>query len=227
MSVCVVVSCRSRPVGRCTAQVFSFDELNLQKLLTHVQFNNYSKTDTGKYLPISMAGRDIMACAQTGSATAVSFPFCIATETGPARQQRPPCNALRLHWHLMSWQFRSGRSRAVLSHWLACCWHNASASLPGRLSCKRRCLTHYTRQAPVSRTVERISVSRCGTQCAASTFPAIHPAACGPDRTWVHLPVALCPYGTREADRMLDMGFEPQIRRIVEVVLPMPRTARR
>jgi ATP-dependent RNA helicase DDX3X len=77
------------------APAFSFDSLNLGKVLTrNVEFNNYSKpTPVQQYsIPISMAGRDIMACAQTGSGKTAAFTFpvlyCLLKKGQPSNNGR-------------------------------------------------------------------------------------------------------------------------------------------
>ena len=60
----------------------------------NVEFNNYSKpTPVQQYsIPISMAGRDIMACAQTGSGKTAAFTFpvlyCLLKKGQPSNSGR-------------------------------------------------------------------------------------------------------------------------------------------
>jgi ATP-dependent RNA helicase DDX3X len=136
------------------APAFSFDELNLGKVLTrNVQFNNYSKpTPVQQYsIPISMAGRDIMACAQTGSGKTAAFTFPIlycllkrGQPSGSGRRAMPSALALaptrelaiQIQEESSKFSFRTGL-RKLLPHFFQSPGEN------GRWFCMLACAYAY------------------------------------------------------------------------------------
>ena len=152
-------------------------------------------------VPLSLAARDVMAAAQTGSGKTVAFlvPLLAAISKNPAPQwdgQNTPCRPAALilaPTRELAMQIELEAQKLTFESPLICACVYGGAATRGQL-----------------------------TQCAAG--PDILVATPGRltdflDRSLVDLSY------TRflvldEADRMLDMGFEPQLRRIVASNLP-------
>ncbi|KAF2109114.1 P-loop containing nucleoside triphosphate hydrolase protein [Lophiotrema nucula] len=177
-------------------------------LLTNIELAGYKvPTPVQKYsIPIVMGGRDLMACAQTGSGKTGGFLFPIlsqAYQTGPmapAQQQAggygygrqrkayPTSLILAPTRELVSQIYDEARKFAYRS-WVRPCVVYGGADIGSQLrQIERGCDLLV---ATPGRLVDLIERGRISLQ----------------NIKYLVLD---------EADRMLDMGFEPQIRRIVE-----------
>ncbi|KAF4554073.1 ATP-dependent RNA helicase DED1 [Elsinoe fawcettii] len=174
-------------------------------LLTNIDLAGYKvPTPVQKYsIPIVMSGRDLMACAQTGSGKTGGFLFPIlsqAYQNGPsaaapaqsgfARQRKayPTSLILAPTRELVSQIYDEARKFAYRS-WVRPCVVYGGADIGSQLrQIERGCDLLV---ATPGRLVDLIERGRISLQ----------------NIRYLVLD---------EADRMLDMGFEPQIRRIVE-----------
>jgi ATP-dependent RNA helicase DDX3X len=187
-------------------------------LLTNIELAGYKvPTPVQKYsIPIVMGGRDLMACAQTGSGKTGGFLFPIlsqAFQTGPSaaptataggygygrqRKAYPTSLILAPTRELVSQIYDEARKFAYRS-WVRPCVVYGGADIGSQLrQIERGCDLLV---ATPGRLVDLIERGRISLQ----------------NIKYLVLD---------EADRMLDMGFEPQIRRIVEGE-DMPSTAGR
>ncbi|KAI9821618.1 MAG: DEAD-box ATP-dependent RNA helicase [Thelocarpon impressellum] len=187
-------------------------------LLTNIELAGYKvPTPVQKYsIPIVMGGRDLMACAQTGSGKTGGFLFPILSQAfinGPSAQpgqqgggygygrQRkayPTSLILAPTRELVSQIFEESRKFAYRS-WVRPCVVYGGADIGSQLrQIERGCDLLV---ATPGRLVDLIERGRISLSCIKYLV-------------------------LDEADRMLDMGFEPQIRRIVEQE-DMPGTAGR
>lgn len=187
-------------------------------LLSNIELSGYKvPTPVQKYsIPIVMGGRDLMACAQTGSGKTGGFLFPIlsqAFQTGPTaapapqaggygygrqRKAYPTSLILAPTRELVSQIFDEARKFAYRS-WVRPCVVYGGADIGSQLrQIERGCDLLV---ATPGRLVDLIERGRISLQ----------------NIKYLVLD---------EADRMLDMGFEPQIRRIVEGE-DMPPTAAR
>ena len=187
-------------------------------LLTNIDLAGYKvPTPVQKYsIPIVMGGRDLMACAQTGSGKTGGFLFPIlsqAFQTGPSATPQPAAGGygygrqrkayptsliLAPTRELVSQIFDEARKFAYRS-WVRPCVVYGGADIGSQLrQIERGCDLLV---ATPGRLVDLIERGRISLQ----------------NIKYLVLD---------EADRMLDMGFEPQIRRIVEGE-DMPPTAGR
>ncbi|KAL1304689.1 hypothetical protein AAFC00_003642 [Neodothiora populina] len=184
-------------------------------LITNIELAGYKvPTPVQKYsIPIVMGGRDLMACAQTGSGKTGGFLFPIlsqAFQNGPssnapaqsgfARQRKayPTSLILAPTRELVSQIFEEGRKFAYRS-WVRPCVVYGGADIGSQLrQIERGCDLLV---ATPGRLVDLIERGRISLQ----------------NIKYLVLD---------EADRMLDMGFEPQIRRIVEGEDMPPTSAR-
>ena len=158
-------------------------------------------TPVQKYsIPIVMGGRDLMACAQTGSGKTGGFLFPILSQAflnGPStipsmpghqRKAFPTSLILAPTRELVSQIFEESRKFAYRS-WVRPCVVYGGADIGSQLrQIERGCDLLV---ATPGRLVDLIERGRISLQCIKYLV-------------------------LDEADRMLDMGFEPQIRRIVE-----------
>ena len=179
-----------------------------EHLLSNIELSGYKvPTPVQKYsIPIVMAGRDLMACAQTGSGKTGGFLFPIlaqAFKTGPVaapaqqsggygygrqRKAYPTSLILAPTRELVSQIFDEARKFAYRS-WVRPCVVYGGADIGSQLrQIERGCDLLV---ATPGRLVDLIERGRISLQ----------------NIKYLVLD---------EADRMLDMGFEPQIRRIVE-----------
>ncbi|KAI9809879.1 MAG: DEAD-box ATP-dependent RNA helicase [Sarcosagium campestre] len=185
-------------------------------LLTNIELASYKvPTPVQKYsIPIVMGGRDLMACAQTGSGKTGGFLFPILSQAflnGPSatpgqgaggygrqRKAYPTSLILAPTRELVSQIYEESRKFAYRS-WVRPCVVYGGADIGSQLrQIERGCDLLV---ATPGRLVDLIERGRISLQCIKYLV-------------------------LDEADRMLDMGFEPQIRRIVEQE-DMPPTAGR
>jgi len=181
-------------------------------LISNIELAGYKiPTPVQKYsVPIVMGGRDLMACAQTGSGKTGGFLFPIlsqAFQTGPstaapqqggfARQRKalPTSLILAPTRELVSQIFDEARKFAYRS-WVRPCVVYGGADIGSQLrQIERGCDLLVATPGRLVDLIERGRISLANIKYLVLD----------------------------EADRMLDMGFEPQIRRIVEGE-DMPRT---
>ncbi|KIW01398.1 ATP-dependent RNA helicase DED1, variant [Verruconis gallopava] len=175
-------------------------------LLSNIELAGYKQpTPVQKYsIPIVMQGRDLMACAQTGSGKTGGFLFPIlaqAFQTGPAplppsasggfgRQRKafPTSLILAPTRELVSQIYDEARKFAYRS-WVRPCVVYGGADIGSQLrQIERGCDLLVATPGRLVDLIERGRISLVNIKYLVLD----------------------------EADRMLDMGFEPQIRRIVE-----------
>jgi ATP-dependent RNA helicase DDX3X len=185
-------------------------------LLSNIELSGYKvPTPVQKYsIPIVMGGRDLMACAQTGSGKTGGFLFPIlaqAFQNGPSpppaaqaggygrqRKAYPMSLILAPTRELVSQIFEESRKFAYRS-WVRPCVVYGGADIGSQLrQIERGCDLLVATPGRLVDLIERGRIS-----LASIKYLVLD-----------------------EADRMLDMGFEPQIRRIVEGE-DMPPTAGR
>ncbi|XP_037300118.1 putative ATP-dependent RNA helicase Pl10 isoform X2 [Manduca sexta] len=192
--------------------ITSFDDVNLTEIMrSNIKLARYDKpTPVQKYaIPIVLGHRDVMACAQTGSGKTAAFLVPILNQmyeagpvkhTGPIirRKQYPLGLVLAPTRELATQIYDEARKFAYRSRVRPCVVYGGSP-VPDQLrELERGC--HLLVATP-GRLVDmlirgRVVLDHCR-----------------------HLVLD-------EADRMLDMGFEPQIRKIVECHT-MPKTGER
>jgi ATP-dependent RNA helicase DDX3X len=166
-------------------------------LLSNIELSGYKvPTPVQKYsIPIVMGGRDLMACAQTGSGKTGGFLFPILAQ---AFQAYPTSLILAPTRELVSQIFEESRKFAYRS-WVRPCVVYGGADIGSQLrQIERGCDLLVATPGRLVDLIERGRIS-----LASIKYLVLD-----------------------EADRMLDMGFEPQIRRIVEGE-DMPPTAGR
>lgn len=173
-------------------------------LITNIKLSRYTTpTPVQKYsIPIVMGGRDLMACAQTGSGKTGGFLFPILSQafkngpsTSPAagggfRQRKafPTSLILAPTRELVSQIYDEARKFAYRS-WVRPCVVYGGADIGTQLrSIERGCDLLVATPGRLVDLIERGRISLANIKYLVLD----------------------------EADRMLDMGFEPQIRRIVE-----------
>jgi ATP-dependent RNA helicase DDX3X len=177
-----------------------------EHLLSNIELSGYKQpTPVQKYsIPIVMAGRDLMACAQTGSGKTGGFLFPIlaqAFKTGPSalppqagggfgrqRKAYPTSLILAPTRELVSQIYDEARKFAYRS-WVRPCVVYGGADIGSQLrQIERGCDLLVATPGRLVDLIERGRISLINIKYLVLD----------------------------EADRMLDMGFEPQIRRIVE-----------
>ena len=176
-------------------------------LLSNIQLASYkTPTPVQKYsIPIVMGGRDLMACAQTGSGKTGGFLFPILSQAyinGPSntpsqsgggmgfrsRKAFPTSLILAPTRELVSQIYEESRKFAYRS-WVRPCVVYGGADIGSQLrSMERGCDLLVATPGRLVDLIERGRISLVNIKYLVLD----------------------------EADRMLDMGFEPQIRRIVE-----------
>lgn len=174
-------------------------------LLSNIELAGYKvPTPVQKYsIPIVMGGRDLMACAQTGSGKTGGFLFPILSQayrSGPLaapgqagggfRQRKafPTSLILAPTRELVSQIYDESRKFAYRS-WVRPCVVYGGADIGSQLrQIERGCDLLVATPGRLVDLIERGRISLCNIRYLVLD----------------------------EADRMLDMGFEPQIRRIVE-----------
>ena len=175
-------------------------------LLSNIKLANYTTpTPVQKYsVPIVMTGRDLMACAQTGSGKTGGFLFPILSQAylnGPSavppqaggmgfrsRKAFPTSLILAPTRELVSQIHEEARKFAYRS-WVRPCVVYGGADIGSQLrAMEKGCDLLVATPGRLVDLIERGRISLCNIKYLVLD----------------------------EADRMLDMGFEPQIRRIVE-----------
>ena len=174
-------------------------------LLSNIKLARYNvPTPVQKYsIPIVMSGRDLMACAQTGSGKTGGFLFPIlsqAFQNGPSNNAAPGGGGFRQRKafptslilaptrELVSQIYDEARKFAYRS-WVRPCVVYGGADIGTQLrSIERGCDLLVATPGRLVDLIERGRISLSNIKYLVLD----------------------------EADRMLDMGFEPQIRRIVE-----------
>ncbi|CAH2237482.1 jg12815 [Pararge aegeria aegeria] len=187
-----------------------FDDVNLTEIMrSNITHARYDKpTPVQKYaIPIVLGRRDVMACAQTGSGKTAAFLVPILNqmyEAGPVKQpfirrkQYPLGLVLAPTRELATQIFDEARKFAYRSRVRPCVVYGGSPILDQFRELERGC--HLLVATP-GRLVDMLNRGRVALDHCR------------------HLVLD-------EADRMLDMGFEPQIRKIVECNT-MPKTGER
>ena len=176
-------------------------------LLSNIKLASYkTPTPVQKYsIPIVMGGRDLMACAQTGSGKTGGFLFPILSQAyihGPSTNAPPPAGGMGYRSRkalptslilaptreLVSQIYDEARKFAYRS-WVRPCVVYGGADIGTQLrSMERGCDLLVATPGRLVDLIERGRISLANIKYLVLD----------------------------EADRMLDMGFEPQIRRIVE-----------
>ncbi|KAK9824180.1 hypothetical protein WJX72_008364 [[Myrmecia] bisecta] len=189
--------------------IASFEDIQLgPALLANVKRCKYTKpTPVQRYsIPIGLAGRDLMACAQTGSGKTAAFCFPIIANilnsggepSGRNRKAFPSALVLSPTRELSSQIYDEAR-KFTYQTGLRCVVVYGGAPVVNQLrDMERGCDILVATPGRLSDLIERARVSLSRVRYLALD----------------------------EADRMLDMGFEPQIRRIVEGE-DMPRVGER
>ncbi|XP_063633528.1 ATP-dependent RNA helicase bel isoform X2 [Cydia splendana] len=192
--------------------ITSFEDVNLTEIMrTNISLARYDKpTPVQKYaIPIVLGHRDVMACAQTGSGKTAAFLVPILNqiyEAGPVkhmgpynrRKQYPLGLVLAPTRELATQIFDEARKFAYRSRVRPCVVYGGSPIHEQFRELERGC--HLLVATP-GRLVDMLARGRVALDHCR------------------HLVLD-------EADRMLDMGFEPQIRKIVECHT-MPKTGER
>eukprot|EP00878_Enallax_costatus_P019403 GHUV01020472.1.p1 GENE.GHUV01020472.1~~GHUV01020472.1.p1 ORF type:complete len:334 (+),score=106.18 GHUV01020472.1:98-1099(+) len=179
----------------CPAHVDSFEELDLGDIImNNIRRCKYTKpTPVQRYaIPIGLAGRDIMACAQTGSGKTAAFCFPIISglvkagyqPTGRQRKALPAALILAPTRELTSQIYEEARKFSYQSGIRPVVIYGGAPVVNQLREMERGCDILVATPGRLSDLIERARVS-----LAAVRYLALD-----------------------EADRMLDMGFEPQIR---------------
>lgn len=179
-------------------------------LVTNIEMSGYKvPTPVQKYsIPIVAGGRDLMACAQTGSGKTGGFLFPILSQAFTVGPSAPPMTGAQ------SEAMRYGRSRKAYptalilapTRELAMQIHDETRKFAYRSWVKPQVVYGGADIGTQLRNIER------GCDLLTATPGRLVDLL---ERGRVSL-AAIKFLVLDEADRMLDMGFEPQIRRIVE-----------
>ncbi|KAM7363203.1 ATP-dependent RNA helicase bel [Cochliomyia hominivorax] len=185
--------------------ITSFDDVQLTEIIRHnVQMARYDKpTPVQKYaIPIIISGRDLMACAQTGSGKTAAFLLPILNQMYEHGIPPPPQNT-RLY---------NRRKQYPLGLVLA-----PTRELATQIFEEAKKFAYRSRMRPAvlyggNNTSEQMRELDRGCHLIVATPGRLEDMitrgkVCLDNIRFLVLD---------EADRMLDMGFEPQIRRIVE-----------
>ncbi|CAG8502635.1 10290_t:CDS:2 [Ambispora leptoticha] len=203
----IPVEASGNNVPQCVSQ-FSSPPLDTH-LLINIELAHYTTpTPVQKYsIPIVSAGRDLMACAQTGSGKTGGFLFPILSELfkkgpSPPPQEQPgysrgmsrsrkayPAGLILAPTRELASQIYEEARKFAYRSWVRPCVVYGGADISGQLrQIDRGCDLLTATPGRLVDLIERGRVSLSQTRYLVLD----------------------------EADRMLDMGFEPQIRRIVE-----------
>ncbi|KAJ3117458.1 DEAD-box ATP-dependent RNA helicase [Phlyctochytrium bullatum] len=183
--------------------ISSFEESQLDELLkSNVKLANYtSPTPVQRHsVSIVTGGRDLMACAQTGSGKTAAFLVPILSQNfkdGPPKNTPPPGRGRKVApitlilaptRELALQIYEESRKFAYRSWVRPCVVYGGTPMAEQRRDLERGCELLVATPGRLVDLIERGSVSLASVRYLVLD----------------------------EADRMLDMGFEPQIRRIVE-----------
>jgi ATP-dependent RNA helicase DDX3X len=191
--------------NNCPKNINIFSDIDFSSIIMeNIKLAQYSKpTPVQKYsIPVILSKRDLMSCAQTGSGKTAAFLLPILSlifDGGPPlpppdsryagrRKQYPLALILAPTRELASQIYDEARKFSYRSHVRPCVVYGGAEIGVQIRDLERGCLLLV---ATPGRLVDMLERGRVGLE--------------------------LCKYLVLdEADRMLDMGFEPQIRRIVE-----------
>ncbi|XP_076686753.1 ATP-dependent RNA helicase bel isoform X2 [Andrena cerasifolii] len=185
--------------------ITSFDEVKLTEIIKNsITLAGYDKpTPVQKYaIPIIIGRRDVMACAQTGSGKTAAFLVPILNQIYESGPRQPPSNANSF----------GKRKQYPLGLVLA-----PTRELATQIYDEARKFAYRSRMRPAvvyggSNIVDQMRELDRGCHLLVAT-PGRLVDMLGRGKIGLHN----CRYLVLdEADRMLDMGFEPQIRRIVQ-----------
>ncbi|CAI8008081.1 Putative ATP-dependent RNA helicase Pl10 [Geodia barretti] len=199
----------------CPRPIVGFDECNFASMLQeNVKLAQYFKpTPVQKHaVPIMMEGRDLMACAQTGSGKTAAYLFPIISSilsSGPPPQPPPPPlpspPLLERNGYRDERQYPMGLV-LVPTRELASQVHSEAVKYSYR-SLIRPCVVY----GGTSITTQMRDVARGCVLLVATPGRLVDFIERG------RIGLDLCRHVVLdEADRMLDMGFEPQIRSVIE-----------
>lgn len=203
--------------SNCPDEILSFEESGLHpRLLTNVKLAKYLKpTPVQKNaIPVILNGRDMMACAQTGSGKTAAFLLPTihnmlkmggpapepeqAYERGYSRMQYPTTLVLAPTRELAVQIYQEARKFCYCTGIIPCVIYGGISIRTQFDSISKGCDILVATPGRLVDMIERGRISLCNIK-----FLILD-----------------------EADRMLDMGFEPQIRQIVERT-DMPATGER
>lgn len=191
----------------CPEEVDSFAAVNLGKVLkTNIEKAKFSKpTPVQRHaIPIILRGRDLMACAQTGSGKTAAFLFpCIAEML---RQGPPP---IPEDMRPREGRWRSFPVALIISPTRELATQTYDQCRKFTMGCGIRAVVVYGGSDIrfQSRELQK------GCDIIVATPGRLNDLL---ERGWVSL-CCVRHLILDEADRMLDMGFEPQIRQIVDM----------
>ncbi|XP_055695064.1 ATP-dependent RNA helicase bel isoform X2 [Lutzomyia longipalpis] len=186
--------------------ITSFDDIKLTEIISNsISLARYDKpTPVQKYaIPIILAGRDLMACAQTGSGKTAAFLVPILNQMYERGLGTPPSSGNRSYYR---------RKHYPLGLVLA-----PTRELATQIFEEAKKFSYRARMRPAvlyggNNTIEQMQELDRGCHLIVATpgrlEDMITRGKVGLDNIRFLV--------LDEADRMLDMGFEPQIRRIVE-----------
>jgi len=189
----------------CPSNIGSFDEINFTEIIkSNIKLSNYTRpTPVQKYaIPIIMSGRDLISVAQTGSGKTAAFLAPILNNiflNGPPKnlppqkyhgrnKQYPLCLVLAPTRELAVQIYNEALKLAYRSRVRPCVVYGGADHYQQINDLERGCQLLV---ATPGRLIDMIDRGAIGLECIK------------------HLVLD-------EADKMLDMGFEPQIRKIVE-----------
>jgi len=187
----------------CPPAVNEFSELGMPEvILQNIELSRYTRpTPIQKTtIPISIAGRDLMACAQTGSGKTASFLIPIVTKMLRDPHPPPPSSG--------------GRNSRALPRGLILA---PTRELASQIHAESRKFFYCTGLASVvvyggADIRDQLRQLERGSDLVVATPGRLVDLL---ERGRIGLS-GIFVLALDEADRMLDMGFEPQIRRIVE-----------
>nr|XP_042912525.1 putative ATP-dependent RNA helicase Pl10 isoform X2 [Parasteatoda tepidariorum] len=189
----------------CPPHINSFSELPLTEIIRmNIDLTRYtSPTPVQKYaMPIILSKRDLMACAQTGSGKTAAFLIPILNqifENGPAKNiPMPPRHSSRMKQYPLSLILSPTRE-------LASQIHDEAIKFSYRSKCRPCVVYGGADPAQQMKDLDR------GCHLLVATPGRLVDMI---ERGKISLEMVRY-LVLDEADRMLDMGFEPQIRRIV------------
>ncbi|KAM4561545.1 DEAD-box helicase 3 X-linked a isoform 2-T2 [Fundulus diaphanus] len=223
--------------SNCPPHIESFHDVDMGEIIMgNINLTSYTRpTPVQKYaIPIIKIKRDLMACAQTGSGKTAAFLLPVLSQIyadGPGealqasknsgqdngrygrRKQYPISLILAPTRELALQIYEEARKFAYRSHVRPCVVYGGADIGQQIRELERGC--HLLVATP-GRLVDMMERGKIGLDHCKLVFYSLG-LKCLTAGVCQWLNVCVCSYLVLdEADRMLDMGFEPQIRRIVE-----------